>query len=438
MPQDTKMVTLVRADPIDLETVVLLDGRSPEWREGLQRNSRGGVLGNFRNVTHTLRNAPEWSEVLGYDEFAARVITKRSPYWGGDSQTEWDDHHDRLAWEWFQEAGIPAGSGVVGAGIQTVAMENRFHPVRNYLDGLRWDGQERLDTWPTTYLGAPDTPYVRAVGSRFLTSAVARIFEPGCKVDHMLTLEGPQGRMKSSALRVLAHPWFTDHLSKVGTKDAALELAGTWLVEVSELDALAKAGQSAIKSFLSRQVDRFRPPYGRRLTTQRRQCVFAGTINPNGPYLKDRTGARRFWPIACGIIDLDALRRDRDQLWAEAVVRFRGGNPWWLESPELESLAGREQEQRMEIDDPWSEGIERWLVGRTDVSIGEVLIGALGKPRGVWTQAMQNRVATVLQANGFQRYRPNKKGQPRTPRYRREGGEDHGLGQIVAFKKSSD
>ena len=165
-------------------------------------------------------------------------------------------------------------------------------------------------------------------------SAVARIYRPGCKVDHVLVLEGPQGRQKSEALRMLAKndSWFTDRLSHVASKDAVLEIAGVLIVEIAEMDALTKATSSAQKSFLTRRRDRFLPPYGKHPINLPRQCVFAATINPTvGGYLKDPTGARRFWPVACrGMIDRDGLEKVRDQLWAEAVHQFKAGAPGGL------------------------------------------------------------------------------------------------------------
>jgi predicted P-loop ATPase len=213
----------------------------------------------------------------------------------------------------------------------------------------------------------------------------------------------------------LAGSWFTDRISRLGGKDASMEVAGVWMIEMSELDALTKATNSAIKSFVTRRDDRFRPPYGKHVVDQPRQCVFTGSINPTGGYLKDPTGARRFWPVTCGVIDLEALIRDRDQLWAEAVVRLRAGARWWLETPELEALATAEQAV-----DAWAETVSNWLVGCDDVSVGEVLVGALGVPQESWSQTAQNRVAAILAFTGFKRYRPGKTGQPRTPRYRRE------------------
>jgi predicted P-loop ATPase len=416
-------------------TVLPLQSRRDHWTDGLMLTKHGVPRGNLRNVLHALRNAPEWHGVLAYDEFAARVITKKPPPWSDQTAERWTDYHDARACEWFQEQEIAAPAGVVGRSIQTVASEHAFHPVRDYLNALNWDGTQRLDTWLATYLDVEDSQYSRAIGSRFLISAVARVFTPGCQADHMLILEGPQGILKSSALQSLADPWFTDRISKMGGKDSSMEVAGVWLIEMSELDALTKATNSTIKSFVTRRHDRFRPPYAKHVVDQPRQCVFTGSINLAGGYLKDPTGARRFWPVTCGEINLEALDRERDQLWAEAVVRFRAGAHWWL-TPELQALATVEQAARFEVD-AWADTVSNWLVGRNDVSVGEVLVGALGVSQESWSQTAQNRVAAILVSTGFNRYRPGMTGQPRTPRYRREAVNHHGdLGKVEFNKKS--
>jgi putative DNA primase/helicase len=208
-----------------------------------------------------------------------------------------------------------------------------------------------------------------------LISVVARICRPGCKVDNLIILEGPQGKQKSEALRTLdiRDAWFTDRLSHVASKDAALEIAGVLIAEIAEMDALARASASATKSFLSRRRDRFRPPYGRHMISLPRQVVFAGTVNsPVGGYLKDPTGARRFWPVACrGMVDRDGLEKARDQLWAEAVHHFKAGESWWLETPELEAFAAAEQAARF-VADVWEQPIREWLGDRTDVAAATV------------------------------------------------------------------
>jgi putative DNA primase/helicase len=400
-------------------TVPFRPQRRPDWRGRLMANNKGVPLGNLHNVLLALREAPEWAGVLAYDEFAGKVVTKKPPPWSDDGViNQWLDQHETEATAWFQRQGINAAVGVVGRAIQRAARQSPFHPVRDYLDGLTWDRTPRLDTWLTTYLGVEESEYVRAVGPRYLISAVARIFQPGCQVDHMLILEGSQGVLKSSALRVLAEPWFTDRLSTVGTKDAAMEVAGVWLIELSELDALTRAGTSAIKSFVTRRHDRLRPPYGKHVTDHPRQCLFAGTINPEGGYLKDPTGARRFWPVACGVVDLQSLERARGQIWAEAVHRFRAGAHWWLDTPELEALAAAEQAARF-ASDAWEDPIRVWIGDRDDVSVGEVLVGALGRPRESWSQPAQNRVAKILVHMGFQKHRSGSDG-ARQYRYRRD------------------
>ena len=288
-----------------------------------------------------MRHHPNWKGVVAYDEFNARAVIRSRPPWGEEKpDTHWNDQHETRTRIWFQRADIDAGLGDVGRAIQAAARHNTVHPVREYLDGLVWDRKPRLDTWLVTYF-----QYIRAVGSRFFISAVGRIYEPGCQVDHVLVLEGPQGQRKSQSLRALAvkDEWFSDRLSHMASKDAAIEVAGVWVFELAEMDALTRAASSTAKAFLTRRRDRFRPPHGRHTISLPRQCVFAGTINPPvGGYLKDLTGARRFWPVAChGVIDSAGIERDRDQLWAEAVHRYRAGQKWWLETPERHTDCAR-------------------------------------------------------------------------------------------------
>jgi hypothetical protein len=267
-----------------------------------------------------------------------------------------------------------------------------------YLKGLQWDGVERLDRWLSTYLGSDDTEYSRAVGSRWLISAVARIFRPGAKADCCLILEGAQGIRKSTALRTLAGEYFTDELADLGSKDAAMQTRGVWIIELSELDGLSNSDVARIKAFMSRTTDRFRPPYGMRLMESPRQCVFAGTVNQSA-YLRDETGGRRFWPVAGGRIDIEALARDRDQLWAETKGRFDAGAVWWLETNELAQMASNQQMERYE-GDPWEEVISPWLEARSSVLISEVLEKCLQKAQALWTQTDKNRAARCLKALG--------------------------------------
>jgi predicted P-loop ATPase len=295
-----------------------------------------------------------------------------------------------LTADWLQHHRIYVSVEIAGLAVQTVAKESCFHPVRKSLDSLKWDGTKRIDGWLSLYLGVAPSPYVNAVGARWLISAVARIYEPVVKADCALILEGEQGLMKSTALKALAEPWFTDEIADLGSKDAAMQTRGVWLIEIAELDSMSRAEVSRIKSFISRSTDRFRPPYGKRLIESPRQCVFAGSVN-HSTYLRDETGGRRFWPVTCTRILISELRRDRDQLWAEAVARFKQGEKWWLDTPELTFAAEQEQADRYE-GDAWDEPIARCVEERDSVSVGEVL-RFLDKPVGTWTQYDKTRVA---------------------------------------------
>jgi predicted P-loop ATPase len=385
---------------------------STDWRGELLVNRDGEPRPVLANAILALRNAPEWEGVLWHDEFASTTVARNSPPWHPKQRawqgTAWPDRYDLLVADWLQHQGILVPASVAGQAVEAVAQDRLFHPVREYLDTLRWDGVARIDGWLSTYLGAADSAYALAVGPRWLISAVARIYSPGAKVDCALILEGPQGIKKSSALQIMGRPWFTDRLSDLGSKDAAMETRSVWIIEIAELDTMTRAEVGTIKAFMSRTTDRFRPPYGKRLVELPRQCVFAGSVNPEGGYLKDATGGRRFWPVACGAIDIAAVERDRDQLWAEACVRFRAGDPWWLDDQNLEALATEQQADRYQ-GDAWDDPIRRYLehaAGQQDgVSVAEILEKALGMERGRWTQADQNRVVRTLTSMGFRQFR---------------------------------
>ena len=230
--------------------------------------------------------------------------------------------------------------------------------MRNHLDALQWDGTERLSTWLHTYLGAERSDYTKGVGTMFLLGMVARIYKPGCKLDYMLILEGEQGSLKSTACAVLAGDYFSDQLPDITSKEAAQHLRGKWLIEVAELRAYSRAAIDHFKEFITRDTERYRPPWGRKEVHEPRQCCFVATTNKS-IYLRDETGNRRFWPVKTGEINLDALRRDRDQLLAEAVARFRQGEVWWP-TAEFEKTCVAEQEKRYEPD-VWEEPIARYL-----------------------------------------------------------------------------
>ena len=399
---------------------------SLSWRDRLLLNLNGTVKPVLANAITALRGAPEWSGVLAYNEFANyTVLQKPTPWMKTESRLpqDWSPNDDILTTEWLHHQGIFVSVEAAAQAVESVARERLFHPVREYLKTLEWDGRSRLHLWLSDYLGVPSSPYAAAVGSRWMISAVARVFEPGCKADCCLILEGEQGIRKSTALRILAQPWFTDEIADIGSKDAALQTRGVWVIEIAELDSLSRSDIGKIKAFMSRSTDRFRPPYGKRPIESPRQCIFAGSVN-HAAYLRDETGGRRFWPVECQapVIDVESLAENRDQLWAEAMSLYFDGKPWWLDSVALNREAAKEQAERYE-GDPWDELILDWAAGRDSVSIADVLSMCLDKKKDMWTQWDRNRVARCLRVNGWIRFNAGPRG-AREWRYRRPTFED--------------
>jgi predicted P-loop ATPase len=394
---------------------------SANWRDLLLLNLNSTVKPLLANAITAFRHAPEWCGALAHNEFAhVTVLQKPAPWMQLDTElpVEWSPNDDLLATEWLHHQDISVSSDVTGQAVEAVGHERPFHPVRIYLKDLVWDGTHRLESWLADYLGADPSPYVAAVGSRWMISAVARIFEPGCKADCCLILEGDQGIKKSTALRVLAQPWFTDEIADLGSKDAAMQTRGVWVIEIAELESLSRSDVGKIKAFMSRATDRFRPPYGKRLIESPRQCVFAGSVN-HGTYLRDETGGRRFWPVECKApaIDVDGLAECRDQLWAEATALYFDGKPWWLDSVALNREAASEQSDRYE-GDPWDELILKWIEDRESVSIMDVLSVCLEKKKDTWTQWDKIRVARCLREQGWKRFNAGCRG-AREWRYQR-------------------
>ena len=395
-------------DPEDISAELMLrrtNGHEDAgWLGHCVTDARGKPLPTLSNTMVALRLDLTMRDNFAFDEMLSPVILTRTITNNSDFAPRPATDTDIVELqEWLQLAGLRnVNKQTIHDAVDLRASECAFHPVRDYLNGLTWDGRERLSGWLCNYLGAERSEYTAKIGTMFLVAMVARIFRPGCKSDHMLVLEGPQGSLKSTACEILGGGYFSDNLPDItGGKDVSQHLRGKWLIEVSEMHALGRAEVSLLKAFLTRTTERYRPSFGRREVIEPRQCVFIGTTNKD-TYLRDETGGRRFWPITTGLIDLDGLARDRDQIFAEAVRLFLANTPWWPDRVFEREHIQPEQASRYE-NDAWEENICEYLNTKTKVTVGEVARLALFIETPRIGTADQRRVAAVLELLGWRR-----------------------------------
>lgn len=414
-------LTTIKASISELTAVIAADAAigemtRPEWMSALSRTAEGRLLSTTGNLITWLTSDPEWMGTLGYDRFRAEACWKRKPPWDStdaaaakykDGQAITDQDATRLQ-AWFSRRGLLASYDTSHRAIDLVAERHPFHPVVDYLRALKWDGTARMGGDSpgifVTYCGAEDTPYHRMCSRFAMLPHAARAILPGTKVDTMVILEGPQGQLKSTFIRKLVgDAWYTDTLSDFNSKDSFQELQGVWGVELPELDRLSRADANAAKSYISKLSDRYRSSYGRRVRDVPRQCVFWGTINPNGStgYLKDQTGNRRFYPVRVSRIDLDALARDRDQLWAEAVHRLQHGEHWWPITDDERTLCQSEQDERREVD-PWEDILRRLFASHTHPTVtNEYLYRALSLQYDRIHRGIETRLGIIMSTLGW-------------------------------------
>jgi predicted P-loop ATPase len=387
------------------------------WRDHLIMNKDGNAIkpNSMQNIRLMLQYEHTFAGTFAWNEFAKEVFIMRRPVWDvSGNMDKWEprmilDFDITSATCWLEYFGLTPKVNDVGKIIQNIAQHNAYNPVRDNLDRMKWDGVKRLDDMFMYYFGAERSEINSAFGRRWMIGAIARAYKPGCKMDTMIILEGAQGLKKSSALRALTDAicpgLFTDEISDPNSKDAGLQMQGAFLVEIAELDAFRKAEITQIKAWLTRQVDRFRRPYAKIVEEFPRSCVFAGTVNPSGTgYLKDATGARRFWPVKCTGIDLDGIREDGPQLWAEAKHLYEQGENWWL-TEEEEALSQTVQEKRYEMD-PFAELINDIVRGMFTVKINTIM-QRLEIPMERRSQLMAKRIGNHLHHSGWVRYEEN-------------------------------
>lgn len=414
---DAKIIELDKRRPATTTKL----GAIERLQLGFEMTPAGKIRNGCDNVRHAIR-------LMGiacrYDEFHDKLIIGGQPI--GQYAGELSDHACLVLRKMIEEQYDfdPGRDKMFDACVQ-LALENRFDPIVDYLDRLQWDGVGRVDTWLNAYLGAADTELNRAIGRIALVAQVRRARQPGCKFDQIIVLESPEGYFKSTALSVLAGgpENFSDQtILGHGDKEQQELLRGVWLYEIADLSNIRKAEVEHVKAFASRTHDRARPAYGRtRIDLPRRGVIWATTNNAE--YLKSQSGNRRFWPVPVGVIEIEALRRDRDQLFAEASILEAEGMSTVLPQ-ELWGVAAIEQEERRERD-PWEDALRNvtgeLIKGERDeyrVLTHELLEINIGVPKPQQTPQQLHRVGVCMRQLGWQ-----------GPKQMRIGGRDGRTGK---------
>ena len=364
---------------------------------GLTIGTSKEPVNNLDNIVRILETDGDWKQQIWYDEFHDKIFIKEN-----DAQREWSDVDTLRLTQEFQRALVFSrlSKETVDSGVKLYADNNRRNEPKDWLESIEWDKKFRIESFFKDYLGAKNNEeYLQCASKNFWVSMCARVYRPGCKVDAMPILQGGQGTLKSTALQTIGGKWFSEAHESPTSKDFYLVLQGKILVEISELSSFSGAEVGKIKQVITCQVDRFRKPYGKCAEDHPRKCVFVGTTNDDA-YLKDPTGGRRFWPVTIGKIDIKRIEADREQLFAEAVLRFKQNDNWWL-MPEKETLDVQEEYR---ASNPWEEKIENFLRGKLGgVSILDIAKSVLDlDPRDVQGATM-HRLGDCLRALGWEK-----------------------------------
>lgn len=354
------------ADDFDgLDDAELPEDYNDEWKAELEYTKSGKLLCNIANIILILENDPALAGHIVHDLFTGMDSAKDGLPWNKNAN-QWTDTDDANLRVWLEKRYDITGKEKIADALTAVLTRHSYHPIRDYLSGLTWDGVPRLDRIIIDYMGAEDSELNRAMSRKHFVAAVARVFNPGCKYDYCLIMSGAEGIGKSTLLRVMGGRWFNDSITTLEGKEGMEQLRRAWVVELGELSSIKRSDVEQVKAHLSKQVDIYRAAYARRVLEHPRQCVFCGTTN-EALFLKGDTGNRRFWVIPV-VAELrkyrdwsEAIRRDRDQLWAEAVHYYKQGEPLYL-SEELEAQAKqRQQDFNDDNDDPIVAMLDKYL-----------------------------------------------------------------------------
>ncbi len=379
----------------------ILDSVDPE-KTHWDKTEKGKIRATFNNAINCFNTMDDLKTIVKHNSFSNEIEIIRNPPWKTRDPTPKSlDDEDLIGIKKYicNTKRIEFTKNTLNEAVIISSLENIYHPVRDYLNGLNWDGVERLDTWLHTYLHADNNEYTRLIGKMTLVAAVARIFRPGIKYDHMLILEGAQGLGKSEVFKILGGEWFAEIQLIDRDKEIVDKMLGVWFGEVAEMASFNKKDIETLKGFLTTSKDKVRLSYDRRSKFFRRQGIFVGTINKEDDigYFKDKTGNRRFFPVTVGNIDFDGLKAGRDQLFAEAIHAYKEGYKIFIKR-EMMHIVTKEQEARLEVD-PWEEKIKEWAlntIGSSKVKIIHIWERCLGMPAGHINQASRNRISRCL------------------------------------------
>jgi putative DNA primase/helicase len=368
------------------------EGSDAEWSSKLYTTAKGAVKNTFANICTILRGAPDYAG-LRFNEMTVTPELGGAPVSDARLALMREDIERRYG---FSPATDSLAQAILG-----VASEHAYHPVREYLEGLVWDHAPRLASITTTMLDAEPSAINAAMVRAWFVSAVARAYQPGCKVDTCLVLVGPQGARKSTFFRALGGAWFADTAIDIESKDAMQQINAAWIYELGELDSVtSKAHAGRIKGFITSQTDKYRLPFGRAVSTVPRSNVIVGSTNESN-FLMDPTGARRFWCLRVGRIDATAVEDARDQLWAEAVAAHNAGERWWLD--DAAEKEHRDAVEAFAVSDPWENDVAAWLLTAEGiVTTAAILTGALRIDIGKTTHRDSLRAGAIMRALGWQ------------------------------------